>query len=254
MQLSGGVSIGRDANEQLRPDQQPELRVQRRRSRERTPPIATSIRRSSRNGRRTRPTRCRCGIQVSANFQSLSGPELSASYPLTNAIALPSLGRNFTNAAPTVALVPPCTMYGDRIYQTDLRFNKTIKSGPDDDPPDDLDLQPVQREPDPDLHHDLRRRVAGADGHPQPAIHGLRRADRLLTRGSHCRGHERPSPAIRRADLKVCTTTTGVASGDCRSAGLQACRDRSTQSKYQKLCSSTTFPFEKQRPLARKAW
>ena len=69
------------------------------------------------------------GVQVSANFQSLSGPELSAGYPLTNAIALPSLGRNFTNVAPTVALVPPGTMYGDRIYQTDVRFNKTIKAG-----------------------------------------------------------------------------------------------------------------------------
>lgn len=69
------------------------------------------------------------GVQVSANFQSLSGPELSANYPLSNAIAFPSLGRNFTNAAPTVALLPPATLYGDRIYQTDLRFSKTIRSG-----------------------------------------------------------------------------------------------------------------------------
>ena len=28
-----------------------------------------------------------------------------------------------------MALVPPGTMYGDRIYQTDVRFNKTIKAG-----------------------------------------------------------------------------------------------------------------------------
>lgn len=69
------------------------------------------------------------GISVSANFQSLSGPELSASYPLSNAIALPSLGRNFTSTPPTVSIVPPSTLYGDRIYQTDIRFNKTIKSG-----------------------------------------------------------------------------------------------------------------------------
>ena len=75
------------------------------------------------------PTRCRGASRSSANFQSLSGPELSAGYPLTNAIASPSLGRNFTNAAPTVALVPPGTLYGDRIYQTDIRFNKTIKAG-----------------------------------------------------------------------------------------------------------------------------
>jgi hypothetical protein len=69
------------------------------------------------------------GIQVAANFQSLSGPELSANYPLSNAIALPSLGRNFTNVAPTVNILPPATLYGDRIFQTDIRFSKTIKSG-----------------------------------------------------------------------------------------------------------------------------
>jgi carboxypeptidase family protein len=69
------------------------------------------------------------GIQASANFQSLSGPELSANYPLTNAIALPTLGRNFTGVPPTVSLVPPSSMFGDRIYQTDLRFNKTIRAG-----------------------------------------------------------------------------------------------------------------------------
>ena len=28
-----------------------------------------------------------------------------------------------------MALVPPGTMYGDRIYQTDIRFNKTIRAG-----------------------------------------------------------------------------------------------------------------------------
>ena len=69
------------------------------------------------------------GIQVSANLQILAGPELSANYPLSNAIALPSLGRNFTNVAPTINLMPPGTLYGDRIYQTDIRLNKTIKSG-----------------------------------------------------------------------------------------------------------------------------
>ena len=65
------------------------------------------------------------GMQVSGNFQSLSGPELSASYPLTQRhrrrrrSAATSRPR-----APTVALVPPSTLYGDRIYQTDIRFNK----------------------------------------------------------------------------------------------------------------------------------
>ena len=50
-------------------------------------------------------------------------------FPLSNAIAFPSLGRNFTLVAPTVSLVPPGAMYGDRIFQTDLRLSKTFKAG-----------------------------------------------------------------------------------------------------------------------------
>ena len=68
-------------------------------------------------------------IAVSATFQSLLGPELRAQYPITNAIALPSLGRNFTNVAPTVDLLPAGSLYGDRVYQTDLRFSKQIRYG-----------------------------------------------------------------------------------------------------------------------------
>jgi hypothetical protein len=68
-------------------------------------------------------------INIAATFQSLSGPQLSANYPLTNAIAAPSLGRNFTNVPPTVDLLPNGTMYGDRIFQTDLRLTRTFRSG-----------------------------------------------------------------------------------------------------------------------------
>jgi hypothetical protein len=68
-------------------------------------------------------------ISLSATFQSLSGPQLSANYPLTNAIAGPSLGRPFTNVPPTVNIVPNGTMYGDRIYQTDLRISKAFRTG-----------------------------------------------------------------------------------------------------------------------------
>jgi hypothetical protein len=68
-------------------------------------------------------------IALSATFQSLSGPEVRAQYPLTNAITQPSLGRPFTNVPPSVDLMPTGTMFGDRIYQTDLRFSKQIRSG-----------------------------------------------------------------------------------------------------------------------------
>ncbi len=68
-------------------------------------------------------------IALSATFQSLSGPELRAQYPLTNAIAQPSLGRPFTAVPPTVDLIPAGSLYGDRVYQTDLRFSRIIRAG-----------------------------------------------------------------------------------------------------------------------------
>ena len=68
-------------------------------------------------------------VNVSATFQSLPGPELRAQYPLNNAIALPSLGRNFTTVAPTIDILPSGMLYGDRIYQTDLRFSRTVRTG-----------------------------------------------------------------------------------------------------------------------------
>ena len=71
----------------------------------------------------------RWGVNVSATFQSLSGPQLSANYPLTNAIAAPSLGRPFTNVPPTINLLPSGTMYGDRIYQTDIRLSHVMRAG-----------------------------------------------------------------------------------------------------------------------------
>jgi hypothetical protein len=68
-------------------------------------------------------------ISAAATFQSLSGPQLSANYPLSNAIAAPSLGRPFTGVAPTIDLLPSGTLYGDRIYQTDLRITRAFRSG-----------------------------------------------------------------------------------------------------------------------------
>ena len=68
-------------------------------------------------------------VNVAATFQSLSGPQLSANYPLTNALAAPSLGRPFTGVPPTIDLLPNGTTYGDRVYQTDLRLTRTFRSG-----------------------------------------------------------------------------------------------------------------------------
>ena len=69
--------------------------------------------------------------QVAATFQSKPGPMLAANYAAPNSVVAPSLGRNLSgNAANvTVNLVPPGTMYGDRINQLDLRVAKVLRRG-----------------------------------------------------------------------------------------------------------------------------
>jgi hypothetical protein len=69
------------------------------------------------------------GVNASATFQSLAGPVLTAAYPLSNAIAGPSLGRPFTNVPPSVDLLDPSSHFGDRVYQTDLRLTKSFRAG-----------------------------------------------------------------------------------------------------------------------------
>jgi hypothetical protein len=69
------------------------------------------------------------GIATAATFQSLPGGQINAQYPLTNTTPGLTLGRPFSGATPTVDLVPPGTMYLDRIYQTDIRFSKLIRAG-----------------------------------------------------------------------------------------------------------------------------
>ena len=70
-------------------------------------------------------------LQISAAFQSIPGPEVTANYTATNAIVAPSLGRPLSgNAANvTVNLVPPGEMYGERLNQLDLRFARPVRFG-----------------------------------------------------------------------------------------------------------------------------
>ena len=67
------------------------------------------------------------GIGGSVSFQSLPGAQINANYPLTNTTPGLTLGRTFSSVAPTVSIVAPGTQYLDRIYQTDIRFTKTIR-------------------------------------------------------------------------------------------------------------------------------
>ena len=77
------------------------------------------------------------GVETAATFQSLPGPQLLAQQETTNAEILPSLGRNLAacgtaavcNATVLLDLLPPATLYGDRIHQIDIRFSKTMRAG-----------------------------------------------------------------------------------------------------------------------------
>ena len=70
------------------------------------------------------------GLSASATFQSSPGPEITASYTARNSEIAPSLGRNLAagaNGTATIALIPPGTLYGDRLNQVDFRLAKTFK-------------------------------------------------------------------------------------------------------------------------------
>jgi hypothetical protein len=72
------------------------------------------------------------GLQAAATFQSLPGPEITASYAAPNTAIAPSLGRNLSAGATgtaTVPLVSPGTLYGDRLNQIDFRATRAFALG-----------------------------------------------------------------------------------------------------------------------------
>ena len=78
-------------------------------------------------------------FQVSTIYQNIPGVPIRASYVATNAEIRPSLGRHLAacpsqtaatcNQTVTVDLIPPFSLYGDRIQQVDLRFTRSLKLG-----------------------------------------------------------------------------------------------------------------------------
>jgi len=75
------------------------------------------------------------GLQTSATYQGLPGPQILANATVRNADIAPSLGRSLSacpangtcTATVSVALVPPGTLYGDRLQEVDFRLSKTVK-------------------------------------------------------------------------------------------------------------------------------
>jgi hypothetical protein len=76
-------------------------------------------------------------LQTSAIYQNIPGIPITSTYPANNAVILPSLGRNVGScrgAATCTAnlnteLIPPNTLYEDRLQQVDLRFSRRFKIG-----------------------------------------------------------------------------------------------------------------------------
>ena len=69
-------------------------------------------------------------ISTAATFQSNPGPQITAAYPVPNALIAPSLGRDLSagaRATAPVALVEPGTLYGDRWNELDFRLTRTFR-------------------------------------------------------------------------------------------------------------------------------
>ena len=71
----------------------------------------------------------RVGVQVSGTWQSIPGDDLGANYTVTNAVALPSLGRNLSSGNVTVNLIAPQTYFADRLTNIDFRVAKIFRYG-----------------------------------------------------------------------------------------------------------------------------
>ena len=70
------------------------------------------------------------GLQLSATFQSIQGPERSANVVYTSAQVEESLGRPLSTAATIIVdVLPPGEAYGERLNQFDFRVTKTFNIG-----------------------------------------------------------------------------------------------------------------------------
>ncbi len=72
------------------------------------------------------------GLQASAAYQNVPGPQISASYAASNAQIAQTLGRNLSagaNGNATINIIPPGTLYATRVQQLDVNFKKLVKVG-----------------------------------------------------------------------------------------------------------------------------
>ena len=70
-------------------------------------------------------------VLFSGTFRSDQGANLAANYTVPSAVAAQTLGRPLAGNTPnvTVNLIPPGTLYGDRINEIDFRIAKVLRFG-----------------------------------------------------------------------------------------------------------------------------
>jgi len=70
-------------------------------------------------------------VQLSATYQNIPGPQVTATLVVPNASIQNSLGRPLSGGAAnvTVNLIPPGSMFGDRLQQVDIRVGKVLRFG-----------------------------------------------------------------------------------------------------------------------------
>jgi hypothetical protein len=66
-------------------------------------------------------------FQISGTLQSLPGPVIAATYTVTSAQVVNSLGRNLVAGSANISLIQPATQFSDRIDQLDLRLSRAFK-------------------------------------------------------------------------------------------------------------------------------
>ena len=71
-------------------------------------------------------------MQLSGTFQIATGPNVTATWQAPNSVIAPVLGRNLAagaTATKSVQLIEPGTIYGDMLFQTDVRLSKRVHVG-----------------------------------------------------------------------------------------------------------------------------
>jgi len=70
----------------------------------------------------------RVDVRLSATYQSLPGPHITANYIATNAVIQPELGRALVGVPNLTAnIAEPGSVYGERLHQLDMRFAKLLR-------------------------------------------------------------------------------------------------------------------------------